>query len=111
MSHAPSNDHAALLVELFTEELPPKALQRLGESFAQGITDGLTDKALLTGESITTAFATPRRLAVHITAVKATAPEQSFSEKLMPAKIGLDENGQATPALQKKLAAKGLSHL
>lgn len=111
MSHAPSTDQAALLVELFTEELPPKALQRLGESFAQGITDGLTDKALLTGDSVTTAFATPRRLAVHITAVKATAPEQSFSEKLMPAKIGLDDNGQATPALQKKLAAKGLSHL
>ena len=103
--------HAPLLVELFTEELPPKALQRLGQSFATGIADGLTEKALTSATSVVTSYATPRRLAVHITDVLATAPEQSFSEKLMPVKIGLDANGQATAALQKKLAAKGLDHL
>ena len=103
--------HAPLLVELFTEELPPKALERLGQSFAQGIADGLNGKALTSPNSVVTPYATPRRLAVHITDVLSTAPEQSFSEKLMPVKIGLDANGQATAALQKKLAAKGLDHL
>jgi len=103
--------HAPLLVELFTEELPPKALDRLGQSFAQGIADGLSGKALTSADSVVTSYATPRRLAVHITDVLSTAPEQSFSEKLMPVKIGLDANGQATAALQKKLAAKGLDHL
>lgn len=103
--------HDPLLVELFTEELPPKALQRLGSAFAQGITAGLKDKALLSSESAVTPFATPRRLAVRITDVLDVAPDQAFSEKLMPAKVGLDENGQPTPALLKKLAAKGLSHL
>ncbi len=109
MSHA--NLTAPLLVELFTEELPPKALQGLGQSFAQGIAQGLIEKSLASPNHAVTAYATPRRLAVHIADVLATAPEQAFSEKLMPAKIGLDENGQATPALQKKLAAKGLAHL
>ena len=101
----------SLLVELLTEELPPKALNQLGHSFAQGIANGLTERHLCTADSVVTAFATPRRLAVHITNVLAQAPEQSFSEKLMPVKVGLDATGHATPALEKKLAAKGLGHL
>jgi glycyl-tRNA synthetase beta chain len=103
--------HAPLLVELFTEELPPKALQRLGQAFADGIKAGLADKALLSANSVVTPFATPRRLAVHITKVLDQAPDQAFSEKLMPAKVGLDDQGQPTAALIKKLAAKGLEHL
>ncbi|MCD8503749.1 MAG: glycine--tRNA ligase subunit beta [Burkholderiaceae bacterium] len=103
--------HAPLLVELFTEELPPKALQRLGSAFAQGIAAGLKDKGLLSDESAVTPFSTPRRLAVHITNVLDTAADQAFSEKLMPVKVGLDTEGQPTAALVKKLAAKGLDHL
>lgn len=103
--------HAPLLVELFTEELPPKALQRLGQAFADAIAAGLQDKSLLSTQSVVTPFATPRRLAVHISDVLDVAPEQAFSEKLMPVKVGLDDNGQPTPALVKKLAAKGLSNL
>lgn len=102
---------APLLVELFTEELPPKALQKLGQAMADGIAKALGDKQLLTETSVVTPFATPRRLAVHITDVLSVAPDQPFTEKLMPAKVGLDANGQPTPALQKKLAAKGLEHL
>lgn len=101
----------SLLIELFTEELPPKALERLGQAMAQGVADGLTERALMTDTSVTTAFATPRRLAVHITNVLDTAPDQAFDEKLMPVKVGLDEQGQPTAALQKKLAAKGLQHM
>ncbi|RYF41146.1 MAG: glycine--tRNA ligase subunit beta, partial [Comamonadaceae bacterium] len=54
-----------------------------------------------------TAYATPRRLAVHIAHVHAQAPDQDYAERLMPVKVGLTADGQATPALQKKLAAKG----
>lgn len=101
----------SLLVELQTEELPPKALKRLGETFAQAFSQHLFDKGLLSTESVVTPLATPRRLAVHITAVAQAGADQAFTEKLMPVKVGLDENGQATPALLKKLAAKGLEHL
>ena len=102
---------ASLLVELLTEELPPKALKSLGEAFAQTLTENLGQQHLLNDESTVTPLATPRRLAVHVSQVKSQAPDQSFTEKLMPVKVGLDENGQATPALLKKLAAKGLEHM
>jgi glycyl-tRNA synthetase beta chain len=100
-----------LVLELFTEELPPKALQKLGTAFAQGVHDALQRQQLLADGCKVTEFATPRRLAVHLDAVRGKAPEQVFTEKLMPAKIGLDDNGQISPALAKKLAAKGLGHL
>jgi glycyl-tRNA synthetase beta chain len=103
--------HTPLLVELFTEELPPKALERLGQSMADGLATALQSKGLLLPSSVVTPFATPRRLAVHITDVLAVAPDEPFTEKLMPAKIGLDADGKATAALEKKLAARGLSHL
>ena len=104
-------DQAPLLIELLTEELPPKALQRLSEAFAQNVWQALSEQHLLDQASTLTPFATPRRLAVLISHVRAVAPEQSFTEKLMPVKVGLDANGHATPALLKKLAAKGLEHL
>jgi len=100
-----------LLVELLTEELPPKALQKLGQAFAEGVRATLERHGLLAEGCAATAYATPRRLAVHLSAVLAQAPDQPYAEKLMPVKIGLTEDGSATPALQKKLAAKGLEHL
>ncbi len=100
-----------LLVELVTEELPPKALNKLGKAFAEGIRDVLANKQLLGADNVVVDYATPRRLAVHLSQVLAQAPEQSFTEKLMPAKVGLTADGQATPALVKKLESKGLGHL
>ncbi|HUH88333.1 MAG TPA: glycine--tRNA ligase subunit beta [Pusillimonas sp.] len=100
-----------LLIELLTEELPPKALQKLGEAFAQGIRQVLESKNLVSGESVMAHFATPRRLAVLLDSVLGQAPQQSYSEKLMPVKVGLTESGEPTPALLKKLAGKGLQHL
>ncbi len=100
-----------LLIELFTEELPPKALPKLGQAFAQGVCDALQAQGLLAAPNTVTAFASPRRLAVRLSQVLALAPEQPFAEKLMPVKVGLDAQGQATPALQKKLAAKGWADL
>ncbi len=100
-----------LLVELFTEELPPKALSKLGQAFAQGLHDALQQQGLIAADSATVVFATPRRLAVRLTRVLAIAADQVFAEKLMPVKVGLDASGAATPALLKKLAAKGWDHM
>ena len=98
---------ASLLVELFTEELPPKALKKLGDSFAAGINAGLQKRGLLDISSVVTMFATPRRLAVHITDVKMIAPDEIVVRKLMPVTVGIDADGKATQALAKKLAALG----
>ena len=100
-----------LLVELLTEELPPKALQKLGQAFAEGVRATLDRHGLLAEGCAVTPYSTPRRLAVHLSAVLAQAPDQAYAEKLMPVKIGLTEDGKATPALQKKLAAKGLENI
>jgi len=100
-----------LLVELLTEELPPKALQKLGQAFAEGVRATLDRHGLLVEGCAVTPYSTPRRLAVHLSAVLAQAPDQAYAEKLMPVKIGLTEDGKATPALQKKLAAKGLENI
>ncbi|CUJ89176.1 Glycine--tRNA ligase beta subunit [Achromobacter sp. 2789STDY5608615] len=100
-----------LLVELLTEELPPKALQKLGQAFAEGVRATLARHGLLADGCTVEPYATPRRLAVRLSAVLAQAPDQAYAEKLMPVKIGLTEDGKATPALQKKLAAKGLENI
>ncbi len=96
-----------LLVELFVEELPPKSLKKLGESFAVVLSDSLREFGLAGDNSNLTAFASPRRLAVHVTNVRAQAAEKSVSQKLMPVKVGLDAQGNATPALLKRLAGLG----
>ncbi|GAA0215803.1 glycine--tRNA ligase subunit beta [Castellaniella daejeonensis] len=101
----------ALVVELVTEELPPKALDALGRAFAEGIRKKLDEAGLLADPDACTAYATPRRLAVRLDAVLGQAPDQAYAEKLMPASIGLDAAGAPTPALLKKLQAKGLGHL
>ena len=94
-----------LLVELFVEELPPKVLKKLGESFAGSVLESLNAQALTAETSVATAYASPRRLSVHITAVSSQAEDKSVSQKLMPVSVGLDANGNATPALVKKLNA------
>lgn len=66
----------SLLVELRTEELPPKSLRRFGEVFAEGMEKALREAHLLTDASTTTPFATPRRLAVRVTGVLAQQPDR-----------------------------------
>jgi glycyl-tRNA synthetase beta chain len=96
-----------LLVELFVEELPPKALKKLGEAFAGVLHEQLKAQGLCGAESVLTSFASPRRLAAHITAVAARAADRPESKKLMPTKVALDANGQPTAALLKKAASVG----
>ena len=100
---------ATLLVELFTEELPPKALKALGEAFAAGLTEGLRRRNLLEAGSAATAFATPRRLAVTITQVRPQGPDEPRTVKLMPVTVAYDAAGHPTAALVKKLATLGYS--
>ncbi len=96
-----------LLVELFVEELPPKALKKLGEAFASTLAASLQSQGLASADAVVTPYATPRRLAAHITAVAAQAADKAVSQKLMPVSVGLDASGNATPALLKKLQALG----
>jgi len=96
-----------LLVELFTEELPPKVLKQLGEAFSSELHRQLEQRELLEPGAETRWFASPRRLAAQIDRVRDKSPDRSFEEKLVPAKVGLDKDGKPTPALLKKLGAIG----
>lgn len=96
---------ASLLVELFVEELPPKALKKLGDAFAGVLRDQLVAQGLAEAGAVLTAYASPRRLAAHLTHVAERAADKAVSQKLMPVAVGLDASGQPTPALLKRLAA------
>jgi len=100
-----------LLIELLTEELPPKALAKLGAAFSAGIVNGLKSRDFLEDDSEATTYATPRRLAVSITKVRATSPDKSIREKVLPVSVALDASGNPTPPLAKKLAALGFPDL
>ncbi len=96
-----------LLVELFVEELPPKALKALGESFAGVLAASLKAQGLVGADAVVTPYASPRRLGVHVAGVAARAADRAVQHKLMPVAVALDAGGRPTPALLKKLAALG----
>ena len=97
-----------LLVELQTEELPPKALDTLSKAFGNEIAKSLAAQHLTEAGSVATRYGTPRRLAVHITNVLDHSADEPFSKKLMPKAIGLDAEGKPAAPLLKKLQALGL---
>jgi glycyl-tRNA synthetase beta chain len=108
MSISNSNPRSAtLLIEVFTEELPPKSLRRLGDAFSEGIFAALQSAGLASESSQVSGFATPRRLAVQVTNVLDQAPDFPVREKLLPSSIAFDAEGKATPPLLKKLGALG----
>lgn len=94
---------APLLVELFTEELPPKALKRLGEAFAAGLLEGLRAKGLALPAASVETFATPRRLGARISSVLESAPDRAESKKLMPSQVAFGADGKPSAALLKRL--------
>jgi len=100
---------ATLLIEVFTEELAPKSLRRLGDAFNEGIFAALKNAGLSTPSSEATGFATPRRLAVQISHILDQAPDYPVREKLLPTSIAFDAEGKATAPLLKKLAALGFA--
>lgn len=98
----------SLLVELQTEELPPKALKKLSAAFSDGVASHLKAAHFMTDESTVKSFGAPRRMAVLITNVLAKSPDEAFRQKLVPVKVGIGANGEATPALVKKMSALGI---
>jgi glycyl-tRNA synthetase beta chain len=90
---------ATLLVELLTEELPPKSLQNLSSAFCAALVADLRQGGFLTDASVARAFATPRRLAVSITNVRDRAPDAAIEERGPSLKVGLDPQGRPTGAL------------
>ena len=98
----------SLLVELQTEELPPKALKKLSAAFSDGVASHLKAAHFMTDESTVKSFGAPRRMAVLITNVLAKSPDEAFRQKLVPVKVGIGADGGATPALVKKMSALGI---
>ncbi|NUZ06501.1 glycine--tRNA ligase subunit beta [Piscinibacter koreensis] len=101
----------SLLVELQVEELPPKALKALGEAFATELARGLDERRLLAAGWVATPYASPRRLAVHVTQVLAMSAPRDRVDKLMPASVAFGADGQPTPALRKRLEKAGRAEL
>jgi len=102
-----------LLVELLVEELPPKALKKIGDAFSSEIWLSLRDQNLISYDNIEIgknliAYASPRRLAVWIKNVNAQADDKEVKQKLMPVSVGLDAQGKPTTALVKKMQAQGV---
>ncbi|HET6757549.1 MAG TPA: glycine--tRNA ligase subunit beta, partial [Burkholderiales bacterium] len=87
-----------LLIEILTEELPPKSLRLLGAQFANWVHSGLADLGFLSG-SEATSFATPRRLAVIITNVEDRQFEQQVTRKGPSVAAALNRAGEPTQAL------------
>ena len=102
-----------LLVELLVEELPPKALKKLGQSFGNEIYWSLLKQGLLDQHQSQQLgvdlkfYASPRRLAVWLKNVFHRSADRTVTQKLMPVSVGLSSDGKATPALLKKLTALG----
>ncbi|MBA4142770.1 MAG: glycine--tRNA ligase subunit beta [Nitrosospira sp.] len=109
MSSASKNK--SLLVELLVEELPPKSLKQLGQSFGTLLFEGLQKLHHLGGDAQLTTFASPRRLAAHVTNVREIAVQKPRKIRLMPVSVGLNADGSPTPSLLKKCDALGLGYL
>jgi len=104
-----STHQTSLLVELFVEELPPKVLNKLGQAFTNAVADSLKTQGFVGQDAAATAYASPRRLGVHITQVLGQSPAKNLHIKLMPKKVGRTEGGENTEALNKRLAKEGVS--
>jgi glycyl-tRNA synthetase beta chain len=96
-----------LLIEIGTEELPPKALQRLSDAFTDEIVHGLANAGLETGE--VRAYATPRRLAVLIENVPAAQPDRDVERKGPSVKAAYDADGNPTRAVEGFARSCGVS--
>lgn len=89
--------NADLLIEIGTEELPPKALLSLSRAFEKEVLKGLRDSALST-DSAVTVFATPRRLALAISGVAIKQTDQNIDKQGPLVSAAYDADGKPTPA-------------
>jgi glycyl-tRNA synthetase beta chain len=102
---------ATLVVEIVTEELPPKALKALGTAFADTLAAELSARNLSTDATVVTPFTTPRRLTARLTKVRAVALDVPIVEKLMPRSVAETSNGRPSIALQRRLEKLGRGDL
>ena len=96
-----------LLVELGTEELPPKALPKLASAFAQAFENGLKDVGL-SYKSVTW-LASPRRMAIKVEQLAAAAPDRIEEKRGPSVSVAFDANGNATPAAQGWAKGNGIT--
>ena len=99
----------SLLIELHTEELPPKSLKALSESFANSILAALKEQAFASANSLCTPYATPRRLALLISEVAAQQPDRVIEKKGPAVASGVDAEGKPTKALEGFMRSAGVS--
>jgi len=98
-----------LLIELRTEELPPKSLKALSESFAHSVFTALKEQAFAATDSVCTPYATPRRLALVVTGVAAQQPDRVLEKKGPAVASGVDANGKPTKALEGFMRSAGVT--
>ena len=98
-----------LLIELLTEELPPKVLEKLSTTFANEVFAALKEQALLNDDSACTPYCTPRRLAVSITEVEAQQADRIIERKGPGVAAGLDAEGKPTKALEGFMRSAGVT--
>ncbi|HEX7338765.1 MAG TPA: glycine--tRNA ligase subunit beta, partial [Rhodanobacteraceae bacterium] len=103
------SDVKPLLVELGTEELPPKALDDLANAFAKGIVDGLVKQGVAADVANARVYCSPRRLAVYVPGVATEQPEQAIERRGPAVKAGRDADGQPTRALSGFAASCGVA--
>ncbi|NNC99397.1 MAG: glycine--tRNA ligase subunit beta, partial [Gammaproteobacteria bacterium] len=90
----------ALLIELGTEELPPKGLKKLSQALTSELLNGLLEAELIDQSQVQTAtpFATPRRLALLVSDVAASQPEQLIERRGPAVKAAFTDDGEPTQA-------------
>ncbi len=98
-----------LLIELRTEELPPKSLKALSESFAASVFAALKEQAFTAPDSICTAYATPRRLALTVTGIAAQQRDRIIEKKGPAVASGLDAAGKPSKALEGFMRSAGVA--
>ncbi|MFZ1390397.1 MAG: glycine--tRNA ligase subunit beta, partial [Dokdonella sp.] len=99
---------ASLLIEIGTEELPPRALDALADAFAKGIVDGLEKSGVAFDVANTKTYCSPRRLAVWVAGVASDQPDQAIERRGPALAAGLDVEGQPTRALTGFAASCGV---
>ena len=89
--------HDDLLIELGTEELPPRSLKKLSEAFTQGVVDGLHKAGFEVND--VESFAAPRRLAVLVKSVAVRQPDMNVERRGPSLKAAYDADGNPTKAV------------
>ncbi|MCF6230628.1 MAG: glycine--tRNA ligase subunit beta [Gammaproteobacteria bacterium] len=92
------SEKRSLLIEIGTEELPPKSLKRLSDALGAGVVEGMRDANLHFGE--VTLYATPRRLAMLVKNVDLQQPDKQTERRGPAVKAAFDADGNPTKAVQ-----------